>query len=83
MPGPKKVYTDHFNKCPATAKQLLNMQTIARLTGKAPATLQREAWDFYCASDVIATLLKQVHDGQTNAERRDDVNRIRYAGAPH
>ena len=61
MPGPQKKYTEYFNKMPATAEQLLNMQTIALVTGKAPATLQREAWDLYCASETIAALLKKAH----------------------
>lgn len=81
MPGPKKVYTDYFNKMPATAEQLRNMQTIALVTGKAPATLQREAWDFYCASETIASLLRQACGEETDAEHRVQRSDIRYSGA--
>jgi hypothetical protein len=78
MPGPKKVYTDHFNKCPATAEQLLQMQTITAVTGKAPATLQREAWDFYCASETIAALLRQAHDEAIDRQQREDAEPINW-----
>jgi hypothetical protein len=68
MPGPQKKYTEYFNKMPATAQQVLNMQLLAAATGKTPAALQREAWDFYCASEDVAVILRQAHSERKQGE---------------